>query len=213
MKSISIALTVSFLLQVGSAFAEAPAPLAPAVPAAPALAAPASPAPGAAKHAAPAPAAAGGYHRVELPTGGAKFPYTVEIPAGWSVHPVKGQPALWLGPEGETEASGDASGVFVVISRASVAEPEKNLENIKKTASAPDSDWSAPLAEVREVGGVRGILVQMDSGTGANATSTLVLKLPLQKTSVDFMGRSPHAEFASHRPSYERILFSVRKAE
>ena len=63
-------------------------------------------------------------------------------------------------------------------SQVSLAEPEKVVANIKAN-DAKDADWSAPRVEVREVGGVRGVLVQMDSGEGDKARSTLTLKLPL----------------------------------
>jgi hypothetical protein len=67
------------------------------------------------------------------------------------------------------------------------------------------------LVEVRDLQGVKGVLVRMDSGAGDAARSTLVLKLPLEKAGVDFSASAPRAEFEKMLPTYERILLSVRR--
>jgi hypothetical protein len=161
----------------------------------------------AAETAATGKAAASGYRRVELPGGaGQPFPYTVEIPEGWKIHEVPNTASLWLGPA--TAKPGDPSMITVRISPASLADPAAVAANIR-ASDAADPKWSAPLVEVRDVNGVQGILVRMDSGEGDAARSTLALKLPLPKTSVDFLASAPQSQFESLRPSYERILFSV----
>jgi hypothetical protein len=66
--------------------------------------------------------------------------------------------------------------------------------------------------EVRELGGVRGVLVQMDVGEGDQARSSLILKLPFEKVSMDFAASASRAAFTKHLPLYERILLSVRPA-
>lgn len=152
-------------------------------------------------------ATAPGYRRIELPGGeGQPFPYTVEVPEDWKVHEVPKTASLWLGPA--SAEPGDPAMILVRISPASLADPAAVAANIK-ASDAADPKWSAPLVELREVHGVQGILVRMDSGEGDAARSTLALKLPLPKTSVDFMASAPQAQFESLRPSYERILFSV----
>jgi len=168
------------------------------------LAVPAPPAP-------PASAAPdlGAFHRIELPgANGRPFPYTVEVPADWQVRQAKEYPGLWLGPA-DAKLPDDPHLVYVRISTVSLADPAAVVASIKANDAA-DASWSAPLVEVREVGGVKGVVVQMDSGAGDKARSTLTVKLPLPKTSVDFIGSARPAEFAKLRPLYERVLFSVR---
>ena len=75
--------------------------------------------------------------------------------------------------------------IYVRISPVSLADPEKTVANIR--ANDAKQPWSAPLVEVREVGGIRGVLVRMDSGEGDAARSTLALKLPLEGVAVDFV--------------------------
>jgi|HubBroStandDraft_3_1064219.scaffolds.fasta_scaffold77023_2 hypothetical protein len=161
---------------------------------------------------APPPAAASGYHRVELPgAADKKFPYTVEVPQGWTVHEIKDTPALlWLGPEGGNPASeSDANLVLVRLSPAELGKPEDVVAKLKQQVPA-DGSWTAPVVEVREVGGVRGVWVQMNTASGAATRKTLILKLPLPRTSVDFIARAAGETFDKMRPEYERILLSVR---
>jgi hypothetical protein len=176
----------------------------------PALAPAAVPPPASAPAAPTPPAAAGaGFHRIELPGGaGEPFPYTVEVPVDWQVHHLKDAPGIWLGPA-DAQPPDDPRLVYVRVSRVPLANPAETVASIKANDAA-DGSWSAPLVEVREVGGVKGILVQMDSGAGERARSTLTLKMPLPKTSVDFIGSSRQDQFARLRPAYERVLFSVR---
>ncbi|HVT17623.1 MAG TPA: hypothetical protein VHQ90_15785 [Thermoanaerobaculia bacterium] len=173
-----------------------PAPvraLPPATPAAVSAAAPLSPA---------------AFHRVRIPVPGGIFPYTVELPEGWAVHEMADQPVLWLGPaDGNPPA--DPRLVYVRISTVSLLDADAVATSIRKSVPA-DRRWTAPRIEILEVGGVRGLLVRMDSNTGGQARSTLILKLPLPKTSVDFMSSAPRADFDKLLPSYERILLSVR---
>lgn len=160
--------------------------------------------------AAAAPTGAAEYQRVELPGGeGKPFPYTVEIPKDWKVREIEGMPGVWLGPAG-AEPPNDPRLIYVRISLASLADPEKVVTNIKSN-DAKQEAWSAPLAEVREVGGVKGVLVRMDSGAGEAARSTLALKLPLDTGGVDFMASAKRDEFEKMLPTYERVLFSVRR--
>jgi hypothetical protein len=160
---------------------------------------------------APAPLSPAAFHRVQIPVPGGVFPYTVELPEGWAVHEMADQPVLWLGPaDGNPPA--DPRLVYVRISTVSLLDADAVATSIRKSVPA-DRRWTAPRIEILEVGGVRGVLVRMDSGTGGQARSTLILKLPLPKTSVDFMSSAPRAEFDKLLPSYERILLSVRPAK
>lgn len=148
-------------------------------------------------------------HRVELPGAeGKPFAYTVEIPVEWQVREVKGIPGLWLGPYG-AEPPNDPRLIYVRISQTSLADPAATVAAIRAN-DAQQADWSAPQVEVKEVGGVRGVLVRMDSGEGDKARSTLILKLPVGRGSVDFGTSVPRAELAARRAAAEKVLLSVR---
>jgi hypothetical protein len=169
------------------AAAEPPKPMAPSAPA--------------------AASAAAGFHRLELPApSGQSFPYTVEVPADWQVLGLKDAPGVWLGPSG-AKPPDDPRLVYVRISPVPLANPEAIVAAIKEN-DAKDDTWSASVVEVREVGGVKGVFVQVDD----KERSTLTLKMPLAKTSVDFIGSARREDFARLRPSYERVLLSVRRA-
>src|SRR4051812_6508634 len=138
----------------------------------------------AAQAATPAPGAA--YHRIEVkPPKGAALPYTLEVPQDWQVRQFPETPGLWIGPA-DAKPPGDARLIWVRGSQVSLAEPDKVVANIKDNDTA-HPEWSAPRVEVREVGGVRAVLVQMDSGEGDKARTSLTLKVPFQKVSVDFV--------------------------
>jgi hypothetical protein len=178
-----------------------------ALPAAAVAAPQAAPAPAPAQPSPPPAAAAG--HRIELPGAeGKAFPYTIEIPDDWQQRQVKGIPGVWLGPHG-AEPPNDPRLIYVRISQASLADPEGTAAAIRSN-DASQADWVAPLVEVRDVGGVRGVLVQMDSGQAAQARSTLALKLPVGRGSVDFLFSAPRGEFEKLRPAMEKILLTVR---
>jgi hypothetical protein len=163
---------------------------------------------GAAGPAAPADSS-GPTHRVRLPGPDSKaFPYTIEIPAGWQVLFSKSVAGVFVGPASALEPEKDERMIYVRVSPVSLLDPDAVVANIKKSDAADDS-WSAPLVEVREIGGVRGVLVRMDSGSGAAARSTLVLKMPLGQTSVDFMASASRAEFERLLPGYQRVILSV----
>jgi hypothetical protein len=154
------------------------------------------------------------FHRVELkPTRsqGQPLPYTLEVPAGWEVREVEGYPGLWIGPA-DAKPPQDPRLIWVHGSKVSMAEPEKLVANIK-ASDAEKAEWSAPRVEVKEVGGVRGLLVQMDAGEGDQARSNLTLKMPLQNLAIDFVATASRAEFQKNLPLYERILLSVRPVE
>jgi hypothetical protein len=148
--------------------------------------------------------------RMEIPSGpaGKPFPYTVELPAGWQVMQGEAMPGVFLGPAGIVHPETDPRAIYVRISPASLADPAAVVMNIKASAPA-DNSWTAPIVEVREVGGMRGVLVRMDSGAGIQARSTLVLKLPLGQTSVDLMATAPRDEFERQLAMYQRVMFSV----
>ena len=207
--------------QPATAPAQPPAEQKPASPTPPAQTPPAAPKPEASKEevrSAPPTAAADqagaqpGFRRVELPGGeGRPFPYTLDVPADWWMYQMPDVAGVWLGPA-ETDPRKDPRMIFVRISSASLADPAAVADNIRANDQT-NAAWAAPLVEVREVAGVRGVLVRMDSGEGNAARSTLVLKLPLPKTSVDFMASAPRADFEKLRPAYETILLSARPAK
>jgi hypothetical protein len=151
------------------------------------------------------------YHRVELkPAKGAALPYTLEVPQDWQVRQVDGFPGLWIGPA-DAKPPEDPRLIWVRGSQVSLAKPDEVVANIKANDAA-HAEWSAPRVEAREVGGVRGVLVQMESGAGDKARSSLTLKVPLQTVSVDFVASASRAEFPKMQPTYEKILLSLRPA-
>jgi hypothetical protein len=157
------------------------------------------------------PAAETAFHRVELKSAqGQALPYTIEVPEGWQVRQVEGFPGLWLGPADATPPQ-DPRLVWVRGSRVSLAEPEAVVASIRANDEA-QAAWSAPRVEIHEVGGLRGILVRMDTGEGEEARSSLTLKVPFTDSALDFMASAPRAEFERRLPLYERILLSVRFA-
>lgn len=164
-----------------------------------------------------APAAASAaqeFHRVDLrPTRsqGEPIPYTLEVPVDWQVREIEGFPGLWIGPA-DAKPPEDPRLIWIHGSMVSMADPEKLVANIK-ASDAQKPEWTAPRVEVKEVGGVRGLLVQMDAGEGDKARSNLTLKMPLQNLAIDFVATASQAEFAKNLPLYERILFSVRPVE
>jgi hypothetical protein len=181
----------------------------------PAPAAPAGAAPPAAPAGAPAAAAAATGRRIEVTSReGKPYPYSIEVPAGWQVQVSKNKdvPGVFLGPPAIGELESDPHLIYIRVSPASMLDPEAVVANIKKSQPA-DASWSAPLVEVRDIGGVRGVLVRMDSGSGEQARSTLVLKMPLGMTSLDFMASASRAEFERLLPGYQRAMFSVLPAK
>lgn len=160
--------------------------------------------------AAPADAAAPS-HRIELKAAqGSPLPYTIEVPADWQVRQIAGFPGLWIGPA-DAKPPEDPRLIWVHGSQVPLADPAEIVKNIKAN-DEKSPDWSAPRAEVRDLGGVKGVLWQMDSGAGDKAKSVLTLKMPLaaMKNFVDFSASGSPAEFARMLPVYERALLSVR---
>jgi hypothetical protein len=152
-------------------------------------------------------------HRIELKAAqGSPLPYTIEVPADWQVRQIAGFPGLWIGPA-DAKPPEDPRLIWVHGSQVPLADPAEIVKNIKAN-DEKSPDWSAPRAEVRDLGGVKGVLWQMDSGTGDKAKSVLTLKMPLaaMKNFVDFSASGTPAEFARMLPVYERALLSVRPA-
>lgn len=147
--------------------------------------------------------------RIEIrPSQGRPLPYTIEVPQGWEVRQIPNVPGLWIGPA-DAKPPEDPRLIWVRGSEVSLADPETVAANIR-TNDAASPTWSAPRVEVREVAGVRGVLVQMDSGEGEKARSSLTLKLPLESKAVDFVASASRSDFRLQAPLYERILLSVR---
>ncbi len=152
------------------------------------------------------------FRRLTLPSASPQFPfpYTIEVPEEWTARQVLNDPGLWIGPP-DAKPNVDPRFIYVRISTVSLADPESVAAAIRQN-DAKDDSWTAPIVAVREVHGVRGVLVQVDRGKEAEARSSLTLKLPLPKTSVDFVGQASKADFAKQRALYERILFSAQPA-
>jgi hypothetical protein len=151
------------------------------------------------------------FHRVELkPAKGAALPYTLEVPQDWQVRQVDNFPGLWIGPA-DAKPPEDPRLIWIRGSKVSLANPTQIVANIK-TNDAAHPEWSAPRVEARTVGGASCVLVQMETGAGDKARTSLTLKVPFQTVSVDFIASSPRADFVKMLPTYERILLSVQPA-
>jgi hypothetical protein len=151
------------------------------------------------------------YHRITVgPQAGASLPYTIEVPEGWQIVQAKEVPGLFLGPPGAIPPN-DPSLIYVRGSQVSLANPAQVAQSIRENDEKQPT-WTAPRIEVKDLGGVKGLLVRMDSGEGEKARSTLVLKLPLGDKGVDFLCQAPRAQFDKNLPMYERLLLSVRPA-
>jgi hypothetical protein len=153
--------------------------------------------------------AAEAFHRVEIrPSQGRPLPYTLEVPESWQVRQVPNVPGIWIGPA-DAKPPEDPRLIWVRGSEVSLADPESVAANIRANDAA-SPEWSAPRVEVREVAGVRGLIVQMNSGEGEKARSSLTLKLPLESKAVDFVASASRSDFPQQVPLYERIFLSVR---
>src|SRR5436305_15124053 len=156
------------------------------------------------------------FHRIELRPSdpkvqGKPLPYTIEVPKDWQARQFEGFPGLWIGPA-DAKPPEDPRLIWVRGSQVPLAEPEKVVANVKAN-DEKDPTWSAPRVEVREVGGVRGVIFQTITGEKDKARGSLTLKLPLANVSLDFIGSAPVAELQKMLPLYERILLSVRPVE
>jgi len=151
------------------------------------------------------------FHRVELrPAKGAALPYTLEVPQDWQVRQVDNFPGLWIGPA-DAKPPEDPRLIWVRGSKVSLANPTQIVANIKANDAA-HPEWSAPRVEVKTVGGANCVLVEMETGAGDKARTSLTLKVPFQTVSVDFIASATRAEFPKMLPMYERILLSVQPA-
>jgi hypothetical protein len=150
------------------------------------------------------------FHRVELKPakGGAALPFTLEVPADWQVLPVAQGPGLWIGPA-DAKPPEDPRLIRVRGSQVSLADPAAIVANIKAN-DLNHPEWSAPRVEVKTVGGLKCVLVEMETGEGDKARTSLTLKVPLETLSVDLVGSATRAEFPRMLPLYERILSSVQ---
>ncbi|HEY0780874.1 MAG TPA: hypothetical protein VGE98_00350 [Thermoanaerobaculia bacterium] len=147
--------------------------------------------------------------RLQLPgVGGKPFFYTIAVPEGWMVYEeAKIAAGMWVGPPGAV--AGDPRMVYVRVATTSLASAEAAAASLRR-ADAADQTWSAPSIEIKEVGTVRGLLVQIETGQGARAQSTLSLRLPLpNRNSAEFWFAANRYDFAKLRPFYERVLLSV----
>jgi hypothetical protein len=149
-------------------------------------------------------------HRITLPAAAGAAPLSVEVPAEWAVREVPGVPGVWIGPPG-SRPDGGGQMLQVLPSAAPLDDPERVAGAIRASDEAAQG-WSAPRVEVREVGGLRGVLVQLESGEGEAARTTLALKLPAGGGSVDFLLSARRAEFERLRPLLTSILLSARPA-
>lgn len=146
--------------------------------------------------------------RVTLSAGAGKdLPYSIEIPRDWTMRQEQGYPGLFVGPAG---AKPDAPGmIWVRGSKVSMADPAQVAANIRTTDAQAD-DWTASRLEEREVGGIKALLVRLDTKHGEATRSTLILKLPLGDSGLDVLASAEKSELDKRLREFERILLSVR---
>ncbi len=131
-----------------------------------------------------------------------RYPYTVEIPSDWYIYQEGNPPSmLLLVPPGTRNGNPDMIGV--IACNRSLANPDEVAANVKRTLKG------VKTAVVKDIDGVRGVLAEWDQGN----STVLGLMLPTSSGCVEFLGQSPRAQFAARRPGYERIIFSVRRAQ
>lgn len=147
---------------------------------------------------------------VQPADGKSPLPYTIEVPRDWYVRQTEKIPGLWIGPA-DAKPGEDSRLIWIRGSQIPVADAEKVAADIRKS-DAEKPEWTAPRVEVKDLGGVRGVLVRIDSGEADKAHSSLILKLPLQNLGVDFVVSAGRADFDKMLPTYEKVLLSVRPA-
>jgi hypothetical protein len=143
--------------------------------------------------------------------GGAPLPYSIEVPTTWIVRQVEGLPGLCIGPA-DAKPPEDPRLIWIRGSQVPLADAYKVADSIRANDPAK-TGWSAPRVEVKDLGGIRGVLVRIDSGTGDKARSSLILKVPLQALSADFVMSADRAPFETMLPAYEKMFLSVRPVQ
>lgn len=141
--------------------------------------------------------------------GGSPLPYSIEVPATWIVRQIDGLPGLFIGPA-DAKPPEDPRLIWIRGSQVPLTDPYKVVASIQANDPAK-SGWSAPRVEIKDLGGVRGVLVRVDTGTGDKARSSLILKLPLGDRSADFVMTADKAQFEMQASAYEKMLLSVRR--
>jgi hypothetical protein len=189
----AFALLVSTAVATGTAVAETAPAAAPSAP--PAEATAAAPA----ATAAPAPAPPAG-----------PLPIQLQTHENWVVRQDPKFPGLWLGPATSELPGPDL--IWVRQSPSSLADRDAVAANIR-ALDARDDSWEASRIEVKDINGLKCLLVRMDTGQGAEQRSSLFLKVPHGETTVDFVASAPRALFDQRLAEYERILLSVHPVE
>lgn len=147
-------------------------------------------------------------HRVTLSAGAGKdLPYSIEVPRDWTMRQEAGYPGLFVGPAGAKPE--DQGMIWIRGSKVSMADPAQVAANIRAT-DAQAQDWTATRLEEREVGGIKALLVRLDTRHGEATRSTLILKLPLGEAGLDVLTSAEKSELDKRLSEYERILLSVQ---
>lgn len=155
-----------------------------------------------------------GVRRVDLPSLSTveDYPYTIEIPADWTVRREVPEAGVYLGPP-TVDPKQYPEMVFVRWSRVDLAKPEVTVANIKATDTKAD-DWTASEVTVVEVGDRQALWVVMQyaAKNEVPARTTMTLKVPHQGASIDIIGAAPTTKFPELKAHFEKILRSVRPA-
>lgn len=155
-----------------------------------------------------------GVERIQLPSLSTveDYPYTIEIPADWSVRREVPEPGIYLGPPA-VDPKQYPEMIFVRWSRVELTNPEATAANIKANDLKNDA-WTAPEVTVVDVGTTKGLWVRMDypAKNDVPARTTLTLKVPIPGASIDIIGAAATEKFPELRAHYEKILRSVLPA-
>ncbi len=176
----------------------------------PVLALAAPPSSTTAAHAAPAKPAEMAFHRIALTAGAGKdLPYSLEVPMGWEAHQVAGFPGLWIGPA-DAKPPEDPRLIWGARQHGRPGRARQGGGQHPRQRRGGPEMVGRRGSRSRTSAAVRGVLVQMNTGEGDKARSSLTLKLPLAKVSLDIVASATPAEFPQQLPLYERILLSAR---
>ncbi len=143
--------------------------------------------------------------------GGAPLPYSIEVPTTWIVRQADNLPGLFIGPA-DAKPPDDPRLIWIRGSQVPLSNPYQVVESIKANDPAK-SGWSAPRAEIKNLGGVSAVLVRIDAGTGDKVRSSLILKLPLIDHSADFVMTADKGQFELQESAYEKMFLSVRPVQ
>lgn len=140
--------------------------------------------------------------RVGLPgaAGAEDYPYTVQVPADWSVHRPIGAPGAFLGPP-DADPAATPEMLLVQESDVDLSDPSAVLENLRSNAQR--GSWTLEEGEVRDFGGIEGLwIVQKlppDPEGRFPERFHVAVKLPLEEGSLNVAATVPASLYGGSR--------------